>query len=477
MAFEFKLQDPGEGIHEAEIVELLVSEGDTVSEGDDVLVAETDKAAVEIPSPVSGEIAEIRVAEGDTVEVGDVLMTIETGDDAEDATDDSGEDNEAAEAEDAGEEEAEEEEADEGEEMQSGESDEGARDRDRDEEDESEDLATGADEAKDKETAEAARRASGSGKEGRGGEGDAGERPAKATPAVRKLARELDVDLKSVEGSGEEGRVLKDDVRAAAGETGEKAEGARERKAERPKDAGGSAEERREPLRSIRRATARRMAQAWSEIPHVTHHERIDITALERVRREHAGSVEAEGGKLTLTPFLMKALGAALRQHPRFNARLDADAEEIVYLEAINMGVAIDTPRGLIVPVIRDADRKSVLDLALELGELAAELRQKRPARETLSGGTFTLTNVGALGGSGFTPIINPPQVGIFGAARARLEPLIEGDIEHAETRAALILPVCLGFDHRVNDGADGARFMNSVRQMLEEPAELLIRN
>ena len=468
MAFEFKLQDPGEGIHEAEIVELLVSEGDTVSEGDDVLVAETDKAAVEIPSPVGGEIAEIRVAEGDTVEVGDVLMTIETGDEAEVAADDSDDDDEAADDQEddsdgEAKEEAEDDEATAGD--AEAEADAG------DDEEESEGRATGAGKAKDEETARAA------GKGGRSEGGDSGERPARATPAVRNLARELDVDLKSIEGSGEDGRVLKRDVRAAAGETDEEAEGGRERKTERPQDAGGPVEERREPLRSIRRATARRMSQAWSEIPHVTHHERIDITALERVRREHAVSVEAEGGKLTLTPFLMKALGVALRQHPRFNARLDAEAEEIVYLETINMGVAIDTPRGLIVRVIRDADRKSVLDLALELGELAAELREKRPARETLSGGTFTLTNVGALGGSGFTPIINPPQVGIFGAARARLEPLIEGDIENAETRAALILPVCLGFDHRVNDGADGARFMNSVRQMLEEPAELLIRN
>jgi pyruvate dehydrogenase E2 component (dihydrolipoamide acetyltransferase) len=296
-----------------------------------------------------------------------------------------------------------------------------------------------------------------------------------ATPAVRKLAKEHDIDLKSIDGSGKDGRVLKEDIQAVI-ESG--AEEKAERRSKEGKGAVEKEEGKREPLRSIRRATARRMAKSWAEIPHVTHHEKVEITAMEQVRKDHADTVEAEGGKLTLTPFLIKALAAGLREHPRFNARLDMEQEEIVYQDALNIGVALDTERGLMVPVIREVDRKSVIDLALELGELADKLRENnRASRDLLRGGTFTLTNVGALGGTGFSPIINHPEVAIFGAARARLEQIVEGTIDMPTSRTSLMLPVCVAFDHRVNDGADAARFMNTVKRLLEDPDELLIRN
>lgn len=289
-----------------------------------------------------------------------------------------------------------------------------------------------------------------------------------ATPAVRGLARELGVEINDVTGSGEKGRVLEEDVRKAA-------------KTEARHDKGGGetgpAATERIKLRSIRRSTAKRMARAWREIPHVTHHDAVDITDIERMRREHAGKVEENGDKLTLTPFLLKALAGALHEHPRFNAWFDADSEEIELVRAVNIGVAMDTEHGLLVPVLNDVQRKTVLELAVELGKIAERLREGRADRALLSGGTITLTNVGSIGGTGFSPIINPPQVAIFGAARAELRQVVVGGIDRATAQTRLVLPVCIAFDHRVNNGADAARFMNTIKLILSDPQEFALRS
>jgi pyruvate dehydrogenase E2 component (dihydrolipoamide acetyltransferase) len=231
----------------------------------------------------------------------------------------------------------------------------------------------------------------------------------------------------------------------------------------------------RVPLRSVRRTTAKRMALAWSQIPHVTHTDIADITDLEAFRRKHKAEMEEQGGSLSLTVFALKATAAALKAYPYFNASLDVDAEEIIVKHHHHIGVAMDTDRGLIVPVIRDVDCKSITDLSKELHELAERTRDGKADIQDMAGGTFTITNIGPLGGTGFTPIINYPQVAILGMGRGRLQPIVRGDIDKFEIVPRLILPLALGFDHRVADGADAARFLNFIIEAFEDPEKLMV--
>jgi pyruvate dehydrogenase E2 component (dihydrolipoamide acetyltransferase) len=301
------------------------------------------------------------------------------------------------------------------------------------------------------------------------------------------------VDLAQVDGSGPGVRVTADDVRAAA-EPARRPERPSEEKKGRDRRAAEREEGRpfapealplpdftkwgpvhREPLRSIRRATAERMAVAWSRIPHVTHQDLADITELERFRREHRDAAEEEDATLSLTALVLKVAVAALKQHPRFNASLDTEAGEIVYKDYYHIGVAVATERGLLVPVLRDADRKSLVEIAVELAELADRARQGDLQPEHMRGGTFTITNPGPLGGTAFTPIINWPQVAILGMAKARWEPVAEGERERPRITQRLMLPLCMAFDHRVNDGADAARFTSTIAEMLTDPASLTL--
>lgn len=442
MAKEFKLQDPGEGIHEVEIQEILVNPGDQVEEGQTVMVIESDKAAIELPSAYTGTVAEIKVAAGDIAKVGDVLMTFDEG-------------------------------------AERGEEPEPPKEAEKPEE---------AEKPKEPEKAEERKRKAPSPPEAEAleeGEPEAERRekgrPVLATPAVRRIARELGVDVRDVEPSGPDGRVTEDDVRAAAGgrravaPAKERGAVAHEEEAETLPDFERWGEVERMPLRSIRRATARRMAQSWANIPHVTHQDKVDITELERLRRRHKDEVENAGGKLTLLPFVLKAVATALKHHPRFNASLDTDADEIVVKRYCHLGVAVDTDRGLMVPVVRDVDSKSILDLTLELTRLAERARAGDISREEMAGGTFTVTNIGVLGGSVFTPIINYPEAAILGLGRARPELVVQGDLDEYEVEPRLMLPVCLAFDHRINDGADAARFVGDIMAMLSDPEELAL--
>ncbi len=306
-------------------------------------------------------------------------------------------------------------------------------------------------------------------------------RPVPASPSTRALAASLDVDLHEVEGSGPDGRIGPEDVEAAAGGEAEPAQGAQE-----PSGAGTdrvSDDERWGPverveMRGVRRATARAMAESWRRIPHVHHHDVADITELERLRTEHADETD-EGVPLTITAFLLKAAVAALRIHPRFNARYDEDADELVILQSHHIGVAVDTEEGLVVPVIRDVDSKPLVALAAELAETAERMRSGDRDLEDLRGGSFTITNPGGIGGTSFEPIIRHPEVAILGAARARWMPVVGegGSTDDPEIRTRLHLPLVLGFDHRVNDGADAARFVRTVVETLEDPARLLLRS
>jgi pyruvate dehydrogenase E2 component (dihydrolipoamide acetyltransferase) len=432
MARAFTLPDLGEGIHEAEIQEVLVKEGAHVEEGDSILVVETDKAMVEVPSPYAGIVAKIHVAAGAVVQVGDVLMTF----DATEATTE-------APAREAVSREAE--------------------------------KPTAEKPAKEKPVPAAASPAA-----------EAPATPIPASPATRRLARELAVDLHQVSPSGPTGRVTAEDVRAFAEQQGKAAEAGPPKKTGPTQPAPSPAEAQpdfsrwggieRVPLRSVRRAIAKKTAESWSRIPHVSHYDLADITTLEHVRRDLAA--EVGNGTLALTVFVIKAAVTTLKTYPRFNASVDVEAEEIILKQYYHLNIAVDTERGLIAPVIRDVDRKSMAELAAELPDIAQRARDGETQLEEMQGGTFTITNIGSLGGRSFTPLINDPQVAILGMARASWQPVVQGrdDTPEMTIIPRYLLPLVLAFDHRLLDGADAARFLGVVIHLLENPTSLMLR-
>jgi pyruvate dehydrogenase E2 component (dihydrolipoamide acetyltransferase) len=441
MSQEFKFTDPGEGLHEAEILEVHVSEGDQVEDGDTVLTVETDKASTEVPAPFTGTIQEMRVAEGDVVEVGDVLMTYDSG-----------------EEEGGGESEAQEEERE-------------SQERAESEQEESKQKES---EQEQKSTAKR----------------EAGE-PVPAAPSTRRLAREKGVDLHDIEPSGPHGRVTAEDVEAAA----QVAEGQKQSKESRGREAAAGSvfipsgsppvslpdfsqwgEIERMPLRSIRRATAQNMALSWGQIPHVYHQDIADVTELERFRRAHTEAAQAQGGKFTLTVLVMKALVSVLKQFPRFNASLDVENEEIVLKHYCHIGLAVATDHGLLVPVIRDVDKKNLVELTAEATDIAQRTRDGDIKGEEMRGASMTLTNPGPMGGASLTPLINHPQVAILGMAAARLQPTVEGDLDDYKIKPRLRLPLILGFDHRVNDGAEAAQFVTRLIRTLADPDSLALK-
>jgi pyruvate dehydrogenase E2 component (dihydrolipoyllysine-residue acetyltransferase) len=442
MARDFRLPDLGEGLTEAEIVKVLVREGEVIAEDAPLLEVETDKATVEIPSPMSGRVEKIHVEPNQTVKVGQVLVTFaDAGAQAGTATP-SGK--QAADTLDP--------------------------------------TRTLAPEPRTTVQDGRARQAAPTAPSRPG--------PVPATPATRRLARELGVDLQAVRATGPGGRVSDDDVLAASGRVVRAPTTAAPRAA-RAEPAAPAAPGKplathvtepplpnfeqwgaveRQPLSHLRRTIAERMTLSATVIPHVTHFDRADITELDAIIQRNLETAKARGVTLTLTAFLLKAAALALREHPTFNATLDAAAGQLIVKRYVHLGVAVATERGLIVPVLRDVDEKPVLDVARELGALAQRVRDGKATLDDLRGGTFTITNIGALGGTGAIPIINYPEVAILGVARARQEPVVrEGRIE-----PRLLLPLSLTFDHRVADGADGARFASAIVRRLERPERLL---
>ncbi len=423
----FVLPDLGEGLTEAEIVTVHVREGDVIQEDAPLLEVETDKAQVEIPSPMSGRVEKVHVRPGQTVKVGDVLVTFADGGPA---------------------------------------------------------AAAGRGPLARSETP---LRREGPPSPPPSVIGPAPTTahtgPVPATPATRRLARELGVDLTAVTGSGPGGRVTDEDVRAAAGRPKPTAREAPARPAEAkplapigieppplPKfEQYGPIE--RQPLSHLRRTIAERMTLSAALIPHVTHFDKADITELDAIIRGSLEKARERGVTLTLTSFLLKAAALALQEHPQFNASLDPAAGEMILKRYYHLGIAVATDRGLIVPVIRDVDKKPLLDLARELAALAQRMRDGKATLDDLRGGTFTITNIGALGGTGAIPIINYPEVAILGVARARLEPTVRD----GQIAPRLLLPLTLTFDHRVADGADGARFASDLVRRLEHPDQLLL--
>ncbi|HEY9787080.1 MAG TPA: dihydrolipoamide acetyltransferase family protein [Candidatus Obscuribacterales bacterium] len=461
MAVEFKLPDLGEGIHEAEILAVKVKEGDNVKEDQAIFEVETDKAVVEIPSPVEGVIEKIHVEAGQTVTVGTVMVTFDTG------------------------------------------SDERVRP-----------VRPQEAAAEAKGSAPVAQRVATKSDEANNGRAGAPLRhegmPVPAAPATRRLARELGVDLALVAGSGPGGRVLSEDVRSyAAGKlegrlatspVAQQKQAPPQREAqpvESLKDKYGGADGgtapleipgmgaapidlpdfskygpvERVPLRSIRRKIAQNMTISWTHIPHVTHFDEADITNFEAQRAKHEKSVKEAGGRLTLTVFALKAVASALKKYPQFNASLDEKSGELVFKHYYNIGVAVATERGLIVPVIKDVDRKTIMELSIELAEIADTTRSGKIELDRLQGGTFTITNIGAIGGTSMSPMINYPEAAILGMARGKEKPVVrDGKIE-----IGLILPLALSFDHRIADGAEAAYFVRHVIERLEDPFTLLL--
>ncbi len=426
MARAFKLPDLGEGIHEGEVLSVRVTAGDKVKEGDIILEVETDKAAVEIPCPYTGAVEEVLVKPGDTVKVGQVMMTFSGAEEAASAK-----------------------------------------------KEKAEKKAPAPPKAME-EKPEPARR----------------EGPVPASPATRRLARELGVDLRVVTPSGPGGLVTADDARSFAEKKEKVAEAppaapAVERLEEgRPLTVGvpklpdfskwGPIE--RVPLRSIRKATAKQMTLAWSQIPHVNNQDVVDMTKLEEFRRRHKAEIEAKGGKLTPTVFALKAAAAALKAYPHFNASLDTEAGEIVVKRYYHIGVAVNTPDGLIVPVVKDVDRKSIEELSIELKQLIEKTRARKTTLEELQGGTFSITNVGNMGGGHFVPIINYPQVAILGMGAAAMQPAVTGNEKDGyQIVARLLMPLVLCIDHRVLDGADAIPFMKMVVELIEDPEQLFM--
>ncbi len=296
---------------------------------------------------------------------------------------------------------------------------------------------------------------------------------AAAGPAVRRLARQLGVDLRRVRPSGEGGRITEEDVQAYVRQSNEQAAAATSPGVTPPGTPDGDefGAVRLEKMSRMRQTIARTMTQSYTTIPQLTNFDDVDVTELEDMRQESKADYAARGIKLTSMPFLVKAVASSLRRHPLLNASVDMDANQVIYKEYVHVGVAVDTDRGLAVPVLRDADRKSISQIAMEMNELVTKVRAGDFTLEDLRGGTFTISNLGSVGGTYSTPIINPPEVAILLAGRSRTLPqYVEGKLE-----PRLVMPLSITYDHRVVDGAAAARFLNEVKGYLAAPGRLLL--
>jgi pyruvate dehydrogenase E2 component (dihydrolipoamide acetyltransferase) len=306
--------------------------------------------------------------------------------------------------------------------------------------------------------------------------------PIPAAPHVRRFAREVGVDIYEIKGTGPGGRISDGDVKAyakallSAAATAAQAPLAGHFAQPHLPDFAKWGKVERVSMRGVRRKTAEHLAESWNTIPHVTQHDRADITELEQLRARFAPKAEEAGGKMTVTAIALKVCAAALKVFPQFNASIDIEKEEIIYKQYINIGVAADTDRGLLVPVIRDVDKKNIVELAVELSQLSKKARDKKITPEEMQGGTFTITNLGGIGGVGFTPIVNHPEVAILGLSRSRIEPeWIQGK-DGGKFEPRLILPLSLSYDHRLIDGADAARFLRWIAEAFEQPFLLSVQ-
>jgi len=446
---EYRMPELGEGLHEGEIVKWHVQPGDTVQEDDVLMEVQNDKAVVEVPSPVSGRVVELLVKEGTVAVVGDVLAVFETDGEGEEK---GGQQQEPAEpAADKGAPPVSPQHAPAG----------GAAAPDR---------AAPAAEGRPASAAAAA-------------DAREGARLVLATPGVRKLARELGVPIARVKGTGRNGRITREDVLAYA-EGGPKPETearthdgetapspAASGKDTPPRTSEAAADEERVPLKGIRRAIANAMVKSVYTAPHVTIMDEADVSKLVALRQKAKPLAEQKGVKLTYLPFVVKALVAAVREFPALNASIDDERGEIVYKKRYHVGIATDTEGGLLVPVVKDADRKNIWTIAREIADLAVRAREGKLAPEEMRGSTISISNIGSAGGMFFTPVINWPEVAILGTGRITEKPVVRG----GAIEIGQLMALSLSFDHRLIDGATAQQAMNLIKRLLEDPEMLVM--
>ena len=441
---EFKVPELGENVAGGDVATVLVKVGDTITVEQPVVELETDKATIEVPSSVAGVVKEIKVKKGDKIKVGAVILTV---DDA------AGNGAGATKSEEA---------------TKGTKAEEPAKAAEPEEAEEQEQPP--ADEKEKKVVAMARPQSAKTAETPKAAAAPA----APASPSVRRLARELGVDINEVQGTGPEGRISQEDVKEHArrilssiGSAGAGMRGPAEPTGDMPlPDFTKWGEVERQPMSAIRRKTAEHLSHAWRTIPHVTQFDKADITAMEELRKKYREQVEKAGGNLTVTAMLVKVLATAVKQFPQFNSSLDSQSQEIVVKKYVNIGVAVDTDRGLLVPVIRNADQKNILQIAIEVHQAAEKARAKKLTLDEMSGGGMSISNLGGIGGTYFTPIVNWPEVAILGVSRGIIEPVWRNNT--FEPRQ--LLPLSLSYDHRVIDGADAMRFLRWVVEAIEQP-------
>ncbi|MFA7238041.1 MAG: 2-oxo acid dehydrogenase subunit E2 [Phycisphaeraceae bacterium] len=443
MATDFKLPELGENIHQAQVVSVLVAPGQSVAADQPVIEVETDKAVMEVPITVAGVIGEIRVAQGDMLKVGQVICTVEEG---------------TAEG-------------------TKGQRDEGIKGK-------KEESKPQPSKPGQSESFPGASAAPGTPPETGPASSPQSLNPSVppslssdsrlpvfASPAVRKLAREIGVDITLVKGTDPGGRITEDDVKNHARSSPSLGVPTSVGMSSVLPDFTPFGRIERVPMSMIAKKTAQHMATCWANVPHVTLHQDVDVTDLENFRKAAKAAVEKQGGKLTVTAILVKLVVEALKRHPIVNTSFDPAKQELVYKKYFHLGVAVDTPRGLVVPVIRNADQKSLADIAKELNESAIKARDSKLTLEDMTGGTFTITNLGGIGCGFFSPIVNWPEVAILGVGTAavRMRPY------NGQMHERLVMPLSLSFDHRVVNGADGAKFLTWLKQSVEQPLGALL--
>jgi pyruvate dehydrogenase E2 component (dihydrolipoamide acetyltransferase) len=436
---EFRLPELGENVEKGDLLKVLVSTGDLIGLEQPVLELETEKATLEVPSSVSGRVKEIHVKSGDKVKVGQLIFTLESAappdaagakDEPEAPASTSAPNTQAAAPQHTA----------------------------------PKPVSQRSAPAPAADSLSIEPRPTTAGAPAVSSE----KRLVPAAPSVRRMARELGVEIAEVPGSGPGGRISAGDVKTYIRNLNTRQREARYQfggSVPMPDFSRWGAVER-ESMRAVRRATASHLAHAWVTVPRVTQHDRADVTHIDKLRKQHSPKAEAQGGKLTITAITLKVVASALNKFPQFAASIDPEREEIIYKKYRHVGVAVDTDRGLLVPVIRDVDKKNIVELSVEISRVAEKARNRKLAPEDMEGGVFSISNLGGIGGTSFTPIVNWPEVAILGMSRSSFEPVyIDGTFQ-----PRLMLPLSLSYDHRLIDGADAARFLRWVAEALEQP-------
>lgn len=441
MKFEFKFPDVGEGIHEGVITEWLVEIGQEIQEGTSVAEVETDKVTTEIPSPKSGKISKLNGKKGDTIHVGDVFVVIDTeSSDSQEVENEKTEDN-----------------IDKKQEIPIVE---------EEEEEEEETAGVVGEVVASSQMIASSEEHSATSKKVQP------HKKALATPVARAMAKDLGVDVNLVDGTGPNGRVMKEDIKKASETKNVTPKQTEIRTPKRSPVAFNEELEERIPLTKIRQTIAEKMAESRFTIPHTTAMDEIDVSKLYEFRKKYKNIFEKDEIHLTFLPFIIKAVIIALKEFPEFNSTLDEEKKELILKHYYNIGIATDTDRGLMVPVIKGADKQSISELALSITDLSDRTKNNKIELHELRGGSFSITNYGSIGGMFGIPIINYPEAAILGLGRIVKKPIVDND----EIKIAYVLPLSLSYDHRTIDGASGARFLNLLKDLLSDPEILLMK-